>query len=255
MSTNNSHQTISKEAMLTGFPAAVPAIESDISPMELLRVFRHLIECAQSTTTAYHYLNFLFLVVPPSVWPVYSNGPRPTNPVHPGTNPGYIDGSVIENQMIKDQWAINKKYFEEDQNMNKALTERFLQLVPAAQRQGYKDILVGDPNRRFETTFAYFYDNYGQEDEIEIENNKDKMKADWHPRDGFEVLKQRIKDGMMYAAFANKSISPDDALNMMMVVITRTRLFATQYQEWHGRDPNEKNLAHAFEFWGLKEGC
>ena len=80
--------------------------------------------------------------------------------------------------------------------MDKALTERFLELVPAAQRQVYKDILVGDTNHRFETTFAYFYDNYGQEDEIEIENNKDKMKAEWHPRDSFEVLKQRIKGGM-----------------------------------------------------------
>ena len=58
--------------------------------------------------------------------------------------------------------------------MNKAPTEHFLELVPATQRQGYKNILTGDPNRRFETTFAYFYDNYGQEDEIEIANNKTK---------------------------------------------------------------------------------
>ena len=42
-----------------------------------------------------------------------------------------------------------------------------------------------------------------------------KMKAEWHPRDGFEVLKQQIKDDMMYAAFANKPISPDNALNMI----------------------------------------
>ena len=81
MSTSNSHQTISKEAMLAGFPDAVSAIDGNISPVELLHVFRQLIECAQSTITAYHELNFLFLVVPPSVWPVYSNGPRPTNPV------------------------------------------------------------------------------------------------------------------------------------------------------------------------------
>ena len=50
-----------------------------------------------------------------------------------------------------------QKNFEEDQNINKALTKRFLELMPAAQRQGYKDILIGDPNRRFETTFAYFW--------------------------------------------------------------------------------------------------
>ena len=78
------------------------------------------------------------------------------------------------------------------------------------------------------------------------------MKAEWHPRDRFEVLKQRIKDSMMYAGFANKPINADDKLNMMIFVITRTRLFATQYQEWHGRDLNEKTLVHAFEFWGLK---
>ena len=74
--------------------------------------------------------------------------------------------------MIKDQWAVNKKYFEEDQNMNKALTERFLQLMPPAQRQEYKDILVGDPNRRFETTFAYFYDNPEQTDASEDNLNQ-----------------------------------------------------------------------------------
>ena len=99
--------------------------------------------------------------------------------------------------MFKDQWAVNKKYVEEEQNMNKALTKHFLQLMPVTQHQGYKDILVRDPKRRFEATFAYFCGEFVQEIEIEIENNKDKMKAEWHPRDGFEALKQRIKDGMM----------------------------------------------------------
>ena len=39
---------------------------------------------------------------------------------------------------------------------------------------------------------------------------------------------------------------------MMMVLVIRTRLFPTQYQEWHSRNPNERTLVHAFEFWGLK---
>ena len=112
MSTSNSYQTISEEAMLAGFPNAVPAIDGNISPMELLRIFTHLIECAQSTITAYHELNFLFLVVASSVWPVYSNRLRPTPPIRAGTNLPYIDGNSAENQMIKDQWAVNKKYFE-----------------------------------------------------------------------------------------------------------------------------------------------
>ena len=158
MSTTNSHQTISKEAMLAGFPDAVPAIEGDISPMELLRVFRHLIECAQSTTTAYHELNFLFLVVPPSVWPVYSNGPRPTHPVSTAGHESAVYWWQRRPES-DDQGSVGSKQnvFWRRSKHDKALSERFLELVPAAQRQGYKDILVGDPNRRFETTFVYFY--------------------------------------------------------------------------------------------------
>ena len=57
------------------------------------------------------------------------------------------------------------------------------------------------------------------------------MKTNWHLKDGFEVLKQHIKDGMMCAPFANKPVSAENALNVMMVVITLTRLFATQYQD------------------------
>ena len=63
------------------------------------------------------------------------------------------------------------------------------------------------------------------------------------------MSKQRHKDGMMYAAFANKPISPNDALNMMMVVITRSRLLATQYQERHGRNLNKKPLRMLLNFW------
>ena len=40
------------------------------------------------------------------------------------------------------------------------------------------------------------------------------MKKNWHMKDGFQVLKQRIMDGMIYVAFAGKPISNDDALNM-----------------------------------------
>ena len=73
--------------------------------------------------------------------------------------------------------------------MNKALTERFLASAPIEHRQGYRGILISDPNRRFEETGMYFYSEFGQEDEIEINENKDQMKKNWHPKDGFQVLK------------------------------------------------------------------
>ena len=99
---------------MAGFPNTVLAIDSNILPMELLLIFRHLFERAQATITAHNEFNFPFLVVPPSGWPVYSNGPRPTLPIRPCTNQPYIDGNVVQNQIIKDQWAVNKKHLEED---------------------------------------------------------------------------------------------------------------------------------------------
>ena len=67
----------------------------------------------------------------------------------------------LQNQVIKDEWSVAKNYYDEDQNMNKALTERFLTLLPNEHSRGYSDILTRDPNRRFETTFVHFYSEFG----------------------------------------------------------------------------------------------
>ena len=53
--------------------------------------------------------------------------------------------------------------------MNKVLTERFLETVPVKHSQGYRNILICNPNRRFEENFMYFYAEFGHEDEREIE--------------------------------------------------------------------------------------
>ena len=61
---NSSNGTISKDVMIAGFPPKIPSIEGQITLKELLRVFTHLIACAQSIVTEYNPFNFLFLVVP-----------------------------------------------------------------------------------------------------------------------------------------------------------------------------------------------
>ena len=78
---NSTHQTTSKDAMIAGFPPKIPSIEGTITLKELLRVFTHLIACAQSTVTAYNPYNFLFLVVPGTLWNIYTNAPYPTPPL------------------------------------------------------------------------------------------------------------------------------------------------------------------------------
>ena len=70
-----------------------------------------------------------------------------------------------------------------------------------------------------------FYNEFGNEDKIELEENKDKMKVNWYSKDWFQLLKQRIMNGMMYNAFAGKPTRNKDALNMVMViVVARTKV-------------------------------
>ena len=245
--------TITKEAMTAGFPARIPKIEGDITLKELLRVFQHLIACAQLTVTAYHAMNFLYLVVPAELWPLYSNAAYPQAPGNPGTIPPYHQNNTpLQNEVIKQAFLSARKHYEEFISMNRALTERFLTLIPNEYVAGYNEVLVRDPNRVFGDTLNYFYTEYGQEDEIEIEENKEAMKAPWHPREGFQILKQRITDCCTYATFAGKPISDEDALNVLLVVIARTRLFARDYQEWHQQADADKTLTNAFTWWAAK---
>ena len=168
--------TITKEAMTAGFPARIPKIEGDITLKELLRVFQHLIACAQSTVTAYHAMNFLYLVVPAELWALYSNAAYPQAPGNPGAIPPYHQNNTpLQNEVIKQAFLSARKHYEEFISMNRALTERFLTLIPSEYVAGYNKVLVRDPNRIFGDTLNYFYTEYGQEDEMEIEENKDTM--------------------------------------------------------------------------------
>ena len=68
--------------------------------------------------------------------------------------------------MIKDAWNAAKKHWEEDQHMNKALTECFLSMLPLEHQLEYAEIMTRDPNRRFEVTYNHYYNVFGQEDEV-----------------------------------------------------------------------------------------
>ena len=77
-------------------------------------------------------------------------------------------------------------------------------LLPAEYQIGYNKILTNNLKRIFEVTLNHFYNKYGQEDKVEIEENKETMKKQWHPREAFQVLKQQISDGHCIHHFIKK---------------------------------------------------
>ena len=71
------------------------------------------------------------------------------------------------------------------------------------------------------------------------------MRKPWNVADGWEVLKDRFDDGIAYAVFADATISATDALNMLISVIVKTRVFQTQYGEWNALPSGDRTLANA----------
>ena len=244
---------ISKETMTAGFPPTIQQITGTPTLGDLFRAYRHLMYCAQSQFTAYHALNWLFLVVPPNMWDIHSVDAYPTAPANPGLAPRY--GNVDSPLAIinaKDTYNIGNKNFQEDANMNRALTERFLSLFSTEHSQAYYTLLMGDPGRRFGQTFTYFYDLFGTRDEREIEQNRDGMKAPWNPQSGFQVLKARFMDAIAIASFADAPIITTDVLNMLLAVILATGVFQLEYTEWHALPANQKTLLNAWDWWAKK---
>ena len=114
--------------------------------------------CAQSQFTVYHTLNWLFLVVPPNMWYMHLVDPHPDPPEKPGLAPNYETiGTPVDIINAKDTYNNRNKNFQEDPNMNRALTEHVLLLFPTKHAHAYYNLLVQDPGRRFGTSFTYFY--------------------------------------------------------------------------------------------------
>ena len=78
-----------------------------------------------------------------------------------------------------------QKHWNEDQNMNKAPTDRFLSLMPTEHQREYAEVMTRDPNRRFKETHARFHTEYGHLDEVEVTQNKEDTKKRWHPSKRF----------------------------------------------------------------------
>jgi hypothetical protein len=239
--------------MTAGFPPIIQSITGTPTLGDLFRAYRHLMYCAQSQFTAYHALNWLFLVVPPNMWDMHSVEAHPAPPENPGAAPNYgLIGTPLDIINAKDTYNNKNKNFQEDANMNRALTERFLSLFATEHAQAYYQLLLADPGRRFGTTFTYFYELFGTRDEREIEVNRDSMKAPWNPQSGFQVLKARFMDAIAVAAFADAPIRPSDVLNMLLAVILATGVFQLEYTEWHALPAARRTILIAWDWWAKK---
>ena len=83
----NLHPIRTKATLISGFETPPPSVVGGLNLRKLLRVWEHYRHCAQTIETDYDAQNFLYLVMPPVLWPYFSTRLRPADPQDPGKNP------------------------------------------------------------------------------------------------------------------------------------------------------------------------
>ena len=115
---------------------------------------------------------------------------------------------------VKAQFENAKQLFIECKNINKALTEEFLALMPSLYTEEFKKTRTGNPNISFRDVFQQFLTLYGESDKNDRKANEDRMEAEYHPNDGIQQLISQIADGIEYAHFAHQAISDAEAIDI-----------------------------------------
>jgi hypothetical protein len=96
------------------------------------------------------------------MWNMHSVDPHPDLPENPDLAPTYgVIGTPIDIIKAKYTYSNNNKNFQEDANMDHALTKHFLALFAPKHSQAYYNLQVHDPGQRFGRTFTYFNELFG----------------------------------------------------------------------------------------------
>jgi len=182
----------------------------------------------------------------------YPDGDYPFPP-KPDDMPDYT-GAVDANARaaIKMTHIMAQKRRKDVVNMNTALIDAFLDLIPVAFRQSYEQIRMENPNSVFREMFAWFVTKYGRTSAEDCAANRNAMGLEWHASQGFELLVARLFRGATFANLAKYPIPNADIVNIGIRILHRTGLFAEEYKAriMRGDDAtNSMDFAAFRTFW------
>ena len=248
------HSVRSKEALTAEFPTTVHPITGEINLKGLIRLWQHIKSCAQQTETNYDHQNWLFCVLPQPLWPYFSARPYPAPPQNPGPNPSYNHGQDgLHNTTIRETWQLDNKYYEEHKHMNAAMRDRFLKLLPEANRSAYVDgHLTANPKMNFRQVFDYFWEQFGIATEEEIVDNIATLLNPWQPNEGLEVLIDRFDKAQIYAFFAKSQMDDKTLINPFLILIKKTGKYIRAYEDWIAKPDADKTYVNMKEFWRVE---
>jgi hypothetical protein len=133
-------------------------------------------------------------------------------------------------------------------NMNTALINSFLDLVPIAFKQSYEQIRIENMNSVFCEMFSWYVTKYSRTSANDRESNRTAMALEWHPSQGFELLVVHLFWGATFTNLAKHLIPNNDIVDISIRVIHCADLFAKEYKVWITRSNTPTNMIDVTAF-------
>jgi hypothetical protein len=224
-------------------------------------LLQYMCKCAQMHKSPISKkMNLLYVAINDTLYAHYAGGDAYPDADYPFPDKPYdvpdYTGAINVNACaaLKMTHAMAQKRRNDIINMNTALIDAFLDLIPVAFKQSYEQIRIKNPNSVFREMFAWFVTKYGRTSAEDRAANRNAMALDWHPLQGFELLVARLFHGATFANIARYPIPDDDIVDIGIRVLHRTCLFAKEYKVWITRGDDVTNLMSfaAFRtFWEM----
>jgi hypothetical protein len=203
-------------------------------------------------------INLLYVAVNPNLYKYYAgNEAYPVDcypfPANVPNMPNYV-GSINSNDRAarKCTHGVVLKKRNNVVNMDIALINAFLDLIPITFKQAYKQKRMEDPNAVFRKIFDWFVFKYSRTLAEDRKANRTVMALEWHPSMGFELLAVRLFPGATFANLAKYPINDKDIVDIGIHVLHRTGLSSEEYKTWilRGNNATKTNNLTAFRtFW------
>jgi hypothetical protein len=259
MASSSSYAESPAATMRLAFPTPPKSSFGPPNLFVLNNLLQNLCKCAQTHKFPISKkMNLLYVAIDLTLYGYYSGGkayPDADNPFPPEVEdvPNYSGCTNTNNcTNVKVTHGMALKQCNDVINMNSALIDTFLDLIPVAFKQSYKQIWMENPNSVFCEMFAWLVVKYGRTSVDDRKTNCTTMALEWNPSQGFELLVTCLFQGATFANLAIHPIPDDDIVDIGICIIHQTGLFAEEYKAGitRGDNPtNDMDFAVFRSFW------
>ena len=223
----------------------------------LVTLITYIAQCAQTHRSPISpTMNLLYTAVDETMYANFTNKAYPEqNYPFPPEVPDMPDYALCftenDRARVKTEHALAQKTRADVINMNAALCDTFLALIPEVFRAAYDHKRLNNPNSVFVEMFDFFVTKFGASTPEDRENNRQRMAQDWHPSQGFKTLENRLFLGQAYSHVADHPIEEKDMVDIGLRVLRKCGLYPEEYKAWISRPDNEQTYSHFKKYWAL----